>query len=136
MCAPSVEGTRWVPLPQSMWCERPHWSPEVSVCWSGRALGLTVMLVYPPSVTSFPSCVTGTLLRGFSRLQRTRKVQTRMHVACFGGPRLADSQIQSRNKPTHHFGPCFKKKKNFENKNLHFFLWGTLCILVLVFFPF
>lgn len=61
----------------------------------------------------FPKCVTGTLSRGFSRLQRTRKVQTRMHVACFGGPRLADSQIQSKNKPTHHFGPCFlKKKKN------------------------
>lgn len=112
MCAPSIEGTQWVHLPWSMWCERPHGS-QVSV-FAGQAgpLGVTAILEAPRSVTSFPCVLPEPLSRGFSRLQRTRKVQTRMHVACFGGPRLADSQIQSKTNQHTTLALVFKKKKN------------------------
>jgi hypothetical protein len=100
--------------------------PQVSV-FAGQAgsLEVTAMLEAPRSVSSFPCVLPEPLSREFSRLQRTRKVQTRMHVACFGGPCLADSQIQSKNKPTHHFGPCFKKKK-LKRKICTFFVGHTL----------
>lgn len=86
--------------------------PQVSVFAGPQAepLVVTAVLETPRPVTSFLCVLLEPLSRGFSRLQRTRKVQTRMHVACFGGPHLADSQIQLKNKPTHHFGPCLKKK--------------------------
>lgn len=101
--------------------------PQVSVFAGPQAepLGITAVLEAPRPVTSFLCVLLEPLSRGFSRLQRTRKVQTRMHVACFGGPHLADSQIQLKNKPTHHFGPCFKKKK-LKRKICTFFVGHTL----------
>lgn len=110
--------------------------PQVSVFAGPEAepLVVTAMLEAPRPVTSFLCVLLEPLSRGFSRLQRTRKVQTRMHVACFGGPHLADSQIQLKNKPTHHFGPCFKKK--IEKKNLHFFCGAHFAFWSWFFFPF
>lgn len=105
----SIEGTQWVHLPGACGVSDPM-GPQVSV-FAGQAgpFEVAAMLEAPRSVSSFPCVLPEPLSREFSRLQRTRKVQTRMHVACFGGPCLADSQIQSKNKPTHHFGPCLKK---------------------------
>lgn len=135
MCATSIKGTQWVHLPQSMWCERSRGSP--SAVFAGpqaEPLGITAVLEAPRPVTSFLCVLLEPLSRGFSRLQRTRKVQTRMHVACFGGPHLADSQIQLKNKPTHHFGPCLKKK--IEKKNLYFFCGAHFAFWSWFFFPF
>lgn len=105
--------------PQSKWCERTHWSQNVSVCCSsgGALLVIARMLEAryeaPRPVDSLLCVVPASchhrglnLCRGDSPgCNVQERCKHEMHVACFGGPRLANLKIQLKNKPTHLIGP-------------------------------
>ena len=113
-------GLGTVHSPQSKWCERTRWSQNVSVCCSsgGALLVIARMLAArseaPRPVDSLLCVVpapchfrTLNLCRGDSPgCNVQERCKHEMHVACFGGPRLANLKIQLKNRPTHLIGPC------------------------------
>lgn len=126
VCAASIEGTQWVHLPQSMWCERPHGSPSVSVCWSsGRAFGGNCDARSPETCHLFPVCVTGTFVKGILPAATYKKGANTNACGLFWGAsfgRFTNSIEKQTNTP---LWPLFKKKK-LKRKICTFFVGHTL----------